>query len=143
MANIVRDFKGQKIICGATTSDIVANQLGIKVVEGQEFEDPDLPPVSFMKGIDLVTEGILTLSKVSNLLKEYTTNAPPGKGPAHQVVNMLLDSDEIHFLVGTRINPAHHDPKIPRELEIRRTVIRRIARLLEDKFMKEVYVKIM
>lgn len=143
MANIVRDFNGQKIICGATTSDIVANQLGIKIIEGQEFEDPDLPPVSFMKGIDLVTEGILTLSKVSNILKEYTTTMPAGKGPAHQVVNMLLDSDEIHFLVGTRINPAHHDPKIPRELEIRRTVIRRIARLLEDKFMKEVYVKIM
>jgi hypothetical protein len=143
MASLVKDFEGKKVICGATTSDIVAHQLGIKIIEGQEFEDPDLPPVSFMAGIDLVTEGILTLSKVSNILKEYSPIMPAGKGPAYQIINMLLDSDEIHFLVGTRINPAHHDPKIPRELEIRRTVINRIARILEEKFMKEVYVKFM
>jgi hypothetical protein len=53
-------------------------------------------------------------------------------------VKYLLDSDEIHFLVGTRINIAHQDPSLPVELEIRRTVVRRIARLLEEKFLKEV-----
>lgn len=143
MAGVVQEFKGRKIISGATTSDIVASQLGIRVIEGHEFDDPELPPVSYMEGIDLVTEGILTLSKVSNLLRDYSATSPWGKGPAHKVVDMLLDSDEIHFLVGTRINPAHHDPKIPRELEVRRTVIRRIARILEEKFLKEVYVRIM
>jgi hypothetical protein len=47
------------------------------------------------------------------------------------------------MVIGTRLNPAHHDPKIPRELEIRRTVARRIGRLLEEKFMKEVFMKYM
>jgi hypothetical protein len=143
MAKVVKEFKGRRIICGATTSDIIAHQLGLKITEGHEFEDPELPPVSFMEGIDLLTEGILTLSKVHNLLRDYNSSPPPGKGPAHQVMHMLLDSDEIHFLIGTRINPAHHDPKIPRELEIRRTVVRRIARILEEKFLKEVYMTIM
>lgn len=143
MAKIVAGFKGKRIISGATTSDIIAHQLGLKIIEGQQFDDPDLPPISFMEGIDLVTEGILTLSKVNNLLKEYTSVSLPGKGPADQIVKLLLESDEIHFLIGTRLNPAHHDPKIPRELEIRRTVAKRIARLLEEKFLKEVYMKIM
>lgn len=143
MAAIVKEFNGRKIICGATTSDIIANQLNLPVSEGQVFDDPDLPPVSYMKGVDLVTEGILTLSKVSNLLHEYSSATFTGRGPAHQIVQLLLDSDEIHFVIGTRINPAHHHPKIPRELEVRRTVVRRIARLLEEKFLKEVFVKIM
>lgn len=143
MAGIVRNFEGKKIICGATTSDIIAHQLGYKITEGQQFDDPDLPPISFMENIDLVTEGILTLSKVNNILKDYNHTTIIGKGPADQVVKLLLESDEIHFLIGTRINPAHHDPKIPRELEIRRTVAKRIARLLEEKFLKEVIVKIM
>jgi hypothetical protein len=51
---------------------------------------------------------------------------------------MLIESDEIHFIIGTRINIAHQDPSLPVELEIRRTVVKRIARLLEDKFLKEV-----
>lgn len=143
MAKIVKEFNGQKIICGATTGDIISSQLGLKITEGQQFDDPDLPPISFMEGIDLLTEGILTLSKVHDLLKDHNPAMPTGKGPAHQVVNMLLESDEIHFLIGTRINPAHHDPKVPRELEIRRTVAKRIARLLEEKFLKEVYLQIM
>ncbi len=51
---------------------------------------------------------------------------------------MILESDEIDFIVGTRINIAHQDPNLPLELEIRRTVVKRIAELLEDKFLKEV-----
>lgn len=143
MAGIVKDFNGIKIIAGATTSDIIAHQLGVKIIEGQQFDDPTLPPISFMEGIDLVTEGILTLNKTHDILKDYNPAYKLNKGPADQLVKLLLESDEIHMVIGTRINPAHHDPKIPRELEIRRTVTKRIARLLEEKFLKEVYLKYM
>jgi hypothetical protein len=54
---------------------------------------------------------------------------------------MSLDSDEIHFLVGTSINVAHQDPSLPVELELRRTVVHRIARTLEEKFLKETSLK--
>ena len=103
-----------------------------------DFSDPELPPVSHMEGVDLITEGILTLSKVNEILKAYNPNTTKlGKGPADEIVRMILECDEIHFLVGTKINVAHQDPTLPVDLELRRTVVHRIARVLEEKFLKE------
>jgi len=138
--NIVKNFNGSKILCGATTSDIISRELGEQIVDSFEFNDPDLPPVSYMEGVDLITEGILTLSKVSEILRTFSPRTKLGKGPADLIVKYLLDSDQIHLLVGTRINIAHQDPNLPVELEIRRTVVKRIARLLEEKFLKEVSI---
>ncbi|MFO7844095.1 MAG: SpoIIE family protein phosphatase [Bacteroidales bacterium] len=141
LAKEVKSFDGKKILCGATTGDIIARELGLEIEDTFEFHDPDLPPVSYMPGIDLVTEGILTLSKVHEILKVYNNNYVLGKGPADQIVKLLKESDEIHFIIGTRINIAHQDPNLPVELEIRRTVVRRIAETLEEKFLKEVSMK--
>ncbi len=138
LASIIDEFTGKKIISGGTTSDIVSRELDLKITDTFEFHDPDLPPLSYMQGVDLVTEGILTLSKVSKILNEHTPNYVPGKGPADQIVKLLLESDEIRIIVGTKINIAHQDPSLPVELEIRRTVLKRIARKLEEKFLKEV-----
>jgi hypothetical protein len=143
MAEIIKDFDGRKIVCGATTSNIIAGQLGLNIIEGQKFEDPELPPVSYMDGFDLVTEGILTLSKVREKLRNYSSHYKRGKGPADQVVKLLLDSDEIHLLIGMRINQANHVPGLPLELEVRPTIARRIAEILQEKFLKEVHVKFM
>lgn len=136
----VKSFVGYKIVSGATTADIVARETEVTITDSFEFDDPDLPPISFMDGIDLVTEGILTLSKVSDILRDYSNDTRLGKGPADQIVRMFLESDAIYFIIGTRINIAHQDPNLPVELEIRRSVIKRIARRLEDKFLKEVYL---
>jgi hypothetical protein len=141
LAKMVTEFEGKKILCGATTSDIIARELNKKITDSFEFTDPELPPTSSMDGIDLITEGILTLSKVSKILNEYHDNYAIGKGPADQIVRMLRESDEIDFIIGTRINIAHQDPNLPVELEIRRTVVRRIARALEEKFLKQVSMK--
>jgi hypothetical protein len=141
LADAVRNFDGRKILCGATTGDIIARELDLKITDSFEFDDPDLPPISYMPGIDLVTEGILTLSKVSEILKVYNNNYQLGKGPADQIVKLIKDSDEIQFIIGTRINIAHQDPNLPVELEIRRTVVKRIAKTLEQKFLKEVSLK--
>jgi hypothetical protein len=130
LAKAVSEFEGKKILCGATTGDIVSRELKLPIIDSFEFDDPDLPPVSFMDGIDLVTEGILTLGKVSDLLKKHSPRLKLGKGPADQIVRLLLDSDEIHFIIGTRINIAHQDPNLPVDLEIRRTVVKRIRRTL-------------
>ncbi len=138
LAGMVNEFEGRKIICGGTTSDIIARELGRDIKDSFEFPDPELPPVSSMEGVDLITEGILTLSKVIRILHDYNNNTVLGKGPADQIVRLLRESDEIHFVIGTRINEAHQDPNLPVELEIRRTVVKRIARLLEEKFLKEV-----
>ncbi|MEI6682239.1 MAG: SpoIIE family protein phosphatase [Bacteroidota bacterium] len=138
---LLRHFDGKKIVCGATTADMVAREWKEEITDSKVMLDPELPPVSYMNGVDLITEGILTLSKVSELLKKYNNNYLLGRGPADEIVRYLLDSDEIHFLVGTNINVAHQDPTLPVELELRRTVVHRIARTLEEKFLKEVTMK--
>ncbi len=136
----VNEYDGKVILCGGTTADIVARELKRKIVDELIFEDPELPPESFMEGVDLVTEGILTLQKVNEILKGYNNSVKLGKGPADKIVKMIMDSDEINFIVGTRINVAHQDPTLPVDLEIRRTVVKRIARILEDKWLKLVSI---
>ncbi|KAB2867802.1 MAG: hypothetical protein F9K37_11650 [Bacteroidales bacterium] len=91
-----------------------------------------------MDGADLVTEGILTLSKVNNILDSFNETTSIGNGPADQLVKLILESDSIDFVIGTCINIAHQDPNLPVELEIRRTVVKRIANVLQEKFLKEV-----
>ncbi len=141
LASVVKHFNGKKILCGGTTADIVSRELGIPIEDNLEFDDPDLPPVSFMEGIDLVTEGILTLSKTAEILDNYSQRTDLGKGPADSIVRQILESDEIHLLTGTAINVAHQDPNLPVELEIRRSVMGKIAKVLEEKFLKEVSLR--
>ncbi len=138
LAAKVMGYKGKVILCGGTTADIIARVLNRTIIDELIFEDPELPPESFLEGIDLVTEGILTLQKVNEILKTYNNSVRLGKGPADKIVRLIMESDEIHFVIGTRINIAHQDPNLPVELEIRRTVVKRIARLLEEKWLKKV-----
>jgi hypothetical protein len=138
LASKVKAYNGKVILSGGTTADIIARELNRKIVDELIFEDPELPPESFIDGIDLVTEGILTLQKVNEILKSYNNSVKLGKGPADKIVRLLMESDEIHFIIGTRINIAHQDPTLPVDLEIRRTVVKRIARLLEEKWLKKV-----
>ncbi len=141
LSKVVKQFNGKKILCGGTTADIVGRELNISIQDSLEFDDPDLPPISTMEGIDLVTEGILTLSKTAQLLQKYNPQSDIGKGPADLIIRHIKESDEIHFLVGTAINVAHQDPNLPVELEIRRSVIKNIAGILEEKLLKEVSVR--
>jgi hypothetical protein len=140
LASVINEFKGKKIVMGATTGDIISRELNLKIEDVFRFEDPELPPINVMEGIDLFTEGILTLNKVEKILKAYNTNYKLGKGPADEIVRLILESDAIKIIIGTRINVAHQDPHLPVELEIRRTVVNRIAQLLEEKLLKKVNV---
>ncbi|MBN1143380.1 MAG: SpoIIE family protein phosphatase [Bacteroidales bacterium] len=141
LAAEVSGFKGKKIVMGATTGDIVSRELDLKIEDVFKFEDPELPPINVMEGIDLFTEGILTLNKVEKILKAYNpANTKLGRGPADEIVKLILESDAIKIIIGTRINIAHQDPHLPVELEIRRTVVNRIAQLLEEKLLKKVVV---
>ena len=143
-ATILKNFNGKKIVSGATTTEIIARELG-RTVTSEERTDPALPPSSKIAGIDLVTEGVLTLSKVTYLLNNIhlNSNMQFGKGPADQICKLLLDTDEIYILVGTKINENHHDPTLPVEIEIRRHLIQRLTKVLSEKFMKVVIIEYM
>ncbi len=134
----ISEFKGTKIVCGGTTAGIVSRELKQPIKVDLKVFDSELPPVSHISGIDLVTEGILTLGKVHRILHQYNQNTVLQNGPADKIVKLLLESDQIFIVNGTKINVAHQDPKLPIELEIRRTVVKNIVALLEEKFLKEV-----
>ncbi|MFW5644655.1 MAG: SpoIIE family protein phosphatase, partial [Bacteroidota bacterium] len=46
LADKVKNFKGRKIISGATTADIIGRELDIEIEDTMNFDDPDLPPLS-------------------------------------------------------------------------------------------------
>jgi hypothetical protein len=137
MARIIADFGGSKAICGGTTTKIVSRELDIPVKVDITNITGNLPPESSMQGIDLVTEGILTLCRTSELLDRETYSGEMPPNPASKLADMMLNNDIIHFLVGTKINEAHQDPSMPQEIEIRRSIVKKIMRTLEEKHFKK------
>jgi len=141
LAREIDAFSGRKIISGGTTAQIVSRELQREINVNISSVVPGLPPDSEMAGIDLVTEGILTLGKVSEFLQSLPQLNSDLKGPAGKIIKLFHENDEIIFLTGTRVNEAHQDPTLPVELEIRRNVVKKIADLLESKFLKKVEIK--
>ncbi|MCG6186880.1 SpoIIE family protein phosphatase [Maribellus maritimus] len=138
----VQGFKGKKIICGGTTAEIIARELNLEVnIQHGEKKATALPPSATMSGFEMVTEGILTLGKVEDILENYDSDTKLQDSPPEQVVKLLLQHDSIDIIVGTRINWAHQDPEQPLELELRKFVVKRIVKILVHKFFKKVKVE--
>lgn len=138
-ARLILDFPGNTVISGGTTADIVARELGRTVHTDLLTARSGLPPLSRMEGVDLVTEGILTLTRAQTVLE--TGENLKSRNPAGLLANLLLESDIVDFVVGTRINEAHQDPSLPVELEMRRNIIRNMAKTLEEKYLKKTRVR--
>ena len=142
LAKMAERTAGRKVICGGTTANIISRQLNRPIqIDMRQARDLRVPPSARMDGFELVTEGILTLGEVLRLLEEGFAPEEMKTNAAVRLAGMLLDSDIVKFAVGTRINEAHQDPNIPVELDLRRNIVKRIARLLEDKHMKRVIVQ--
>lgn len=123
---------GKKIVCGGTTSKVVARVLGQKVEVDLQYYNDNVPPVGHIPGIDLVTEGVLTLSAAERLLDEYIKEDEANRRPerylnidnkdgASKLVHLLVDeTSDIVFMIGAANNPAHkagsaiptHDVKV-------------------------------
>ncbi len=137
LAEMIRDFDGKSIISGGTTANIVARELKRDIQVDMKSMTDEIPPSSTMEGVSLITEGIITLGKVSEYLTANQIDPVTGGNPARKIVEAMMDSDIIHFVIGTRINEAHQDPNIPMELEIRRNIVKKIADLMKDKYLKQ------
>jgi hypothetical protein len=142
MAMMSVSTPGRKVICGGTTANIISRLLNrpIQIDLGQPL-DPKVPPSAKMEGFELVTEGTLTLGEVLRLLEEGFVPEEMKSNAAVRLASMLLDSDIVRFAVGTRINEAHQDPNIPVELDLRRNIVKRIAQLLESKYLKRALIQ--
>jgi hypothetical protein len=137
LVDCIRTAPGRKAICGGTTANIVARLLDRPVTMDLDHLDPQIPPMSRMQGVDLVTEGFLTLARAAELLEKGQGWEAPGGNAAQQLVALMLDSDVVEFVVGTRINEAHQDPNVPVELDLRRNVVRKILALLETRYLRQ------
>ena len=138
----IQDFEGKKIICGGTTAEIIARELNIEVeIQHGHKKVDSLPPSASMKGFEMVTEGILTLGKVEEILENYDSDTRLQDSPPEEVTKLLLQHDSIEIIVGTRINWAHQDPDQPLELELRKFVVKRIVKILVHKFFKKVKIE--
>ena len=118
---------------------MIAGELGIPV-EIQHIPKTlgMLPPEAQMEGFEMVTEGILTLGKVEEILENYNSDTRLQDSPADKVAWLLLQHDSIEIILGTRINWAHQDPEQPLELELRKIVVKRIVKILVNKLFKHV-----
>lgn len=141
LAERVASWQGTTVICGGTTAAIVARELRREISVNLRRDISGLPPTSSMPGVNLITEGVLTLARVKSLLEQTSSSELSGHGTDYELTRILLSHDCIDFVVGTRINPQHQDPELPVELELRRNVIKEIARLLQTKFLKETRIE--
>jgi len=136
-----KSFDGNKVIAGGTTSKIIAKGLGKEVEVDMKDLGSDIPPRAKLEGANLVTEGMLTINKAIKILKEEDVHNLKGRDAAYALVNILINSDYIHFLVGTAINEAHQNPDMPVELGLRRISINKLANILRDKYFKEIKIE--
>lgn len=129
------------VVCGGTSANILERELGVKVkVSLADMRSAGgLPPVGSMPGIGVATEGILTLSRVLSALEE---RRPASREPAaaRAILERMMRHDRIEFVLGTKVNESHQDPGIPQDLELRRSVVRRMAQALERNYRKSVVV---
>ncbi len=132
--------EGKKIVCGGTTSQIAAEYLHRPVETTLDYgTDPDIPPIARIEGVDLVTEGVITLSRVVQYAKQFLNNEDLANlwslqtDGASLIAQMLLEyATDVNFFVGKAINPAHQNPDLPITFGIKIQLVQELAGYLEQ-----------
>jgi hypothetical protein len=130
------------LVCGGTTANILERELGrrIEITMDDIRKAGKMPPAGTLRGVAKVTEGVLTLTRVTEELDDG--NPAEGQpGPVKLVLEMFEAHDAVEFLIGTMVNEMHQEPSMPQDLDIRRTAIRRLANILRRQYRKQVSVK--
>ncbi|MDU1348375.1 MAG: SpoIIE family protein phosphatase [Clostridium argentinense] len=151
MVEKLLESKGKKVICGGTTANIVARELNKKIDIDLESFNKEVPPMAYMNGIDLVTEGLLTLNKTAEIIKEYIdekknkliTSSIDGVDGASKLSKMLIEEGtHIHIWVGQAINPAHQNPLFPSDFNLKIKVVKELEKYLKKlgKYVKITYI---
>jgi hypothetical protein len=134
----IRQFlsaEGRKVICGGTTANLIAKILGRKVETRTDGNLGDVPPPGALKGIDLVTEGIITLSRALEFIKKDAPRPDrekPGTNAAILLAAEMMQADHIRFIVGQSINPYYQNPLLPKNVSIRTNLVGMIAEALRS-----------
>ena len=130
--------EGKHIVCGGTTSSIAAKFLGKPLQTSLNFEQSDVPPIAKIEGVDLVTEGVITINKVieyakdaldKNELYEHWSIKRDG---ASLICRLLFEeATDINFFVGRAVNPAHQNPELPINFNIKMNLVKELSECLK------------
>ncbi len=135
------EAEGKKVVCGGTTAQIVSRVSGRPLLTSLDFPAVDVPPTASIPGVDLVTEGVLTLSRALELIRLAKSKDASyqdigelsGADGASRLARLLLDyCTHLHVLVGQAINPAHQNPNLPLSLAIKMKVVQEICEELRQ-----------
>jgi len=130
-AKTFMSMPGQKVICGSTTTDIVAEELGLKVETVSMGKSYGQLPEYRIEGIDLVSEGAITLNQANNIMDEPIERLS-GDTIAERLCIILHNADVINMMIGNAANSAHDDLIFKQSgVQIRKHVIRQIAEKLK------------
>ena len=120
---------GKKIVSGGTTSKIVSKYLGQTVETCLDYLDPKIPPAGRMKGVDIVTEGVITMGRVMELSQQMVDQTLPvdwkdKQDAATTVAKMLFEeATDVNIFVGRAMNPAHQNPNLPINFSIKLKIV--------------------
>ena len=139
MMSLFFSKEGKHIVCGGTTSSIAAKYLGKPVRATLNFEQSDVPPIAEIEGVDLVTEGVITINKVieyakdalsSNELYDQWSIKQDG---ASRICRLLFEeATDINFYVGRAVNPAHQNPNLPINFNIKMNLVEELSNCLKQ-----------
>ncbi len=131
--------QGKHIVSGGTTSGITAEYLGKPLETSVDYIDPDIPPTARIEGVDLVTEGVLTINRVVEYARDYVGEKElcnqwrEKKDGASQIARMLFDeATDINFYVGRAVNPAHQNPNLPIGFNIKMQLVEELSEALKN-----------
>ncbi len=131
--------EGKHIVCGGTTSSIAAKYLGKKVEADINFARSDIPPIAKIEGIDLVTEGVITVNRVVEYAKDAIGENKLyekwsyGHDGASLICRMLFEeATDINFYVGRAVNPAHQNPDLPINFNIKMNLVEELSACLKQ-----------
>lgn len=130
--------EGKHIVCGGTTSALAAKYLGKEIYTELDYVDPEIPPISKIEGVNLVTEGVITINRVLSYAKNYVTDNTCNtewslqEDGASLIAKLLFEeATDINFYVGRAINPAHQNPELPINFSIKMRLIDELAECLK------------
>ena len=130
--------EGKHIVCGGTTSSIAAKYLGKPLRASLNFESADVPPTAELEGVDLVTEGVITVNKVLEYAKDYLGENKHyehwnfKRDGASMICRLLFEeATDINFYVGRAINPAHQNPDLPITFSIKMNLVEELSACLK------------
>lgn len=139
MMSLFFSKEGKHIVCGGTTSSIAAKYLGKPVRATLNFEQSDVPPIAEIEGVDLVTEGVITINKVIEYAKDaldknelYEQWSIKQDG-ASKICRLLFEeATDINFYVGRAVNPAHQNPDLPINFNIKMNLVEELSNCLKQ-----------